>query len=106
MPAVLANWEAEVGRISLPPAWANKLQDPISKTTRAKWTGDMAQVVEHLLFKRDALSSNSHPIKRKKKKREKLFGEEVFVWSAEKSFVLFAESMGINPAICKQRGRK
>jgi hypothetical protein len=28
------------------------------------------------------------------------------VWSAEKSFVLFAESMGINPAICKQRGRK
>jgi hypothetical protein len=30
------------------------LQDPISKITRAKWTGVVARVIEHLLFKREA----------------------------------------------------
>jgi hypothetical protein len=45
------------------------LQDPI---TRAKWTGGMAQAVEHLLCesllcKHEALSLNSRPTKKKKK---------------------------------------
>jgi hypothetical protein len=30
---------------SLKPSQANSLQDPISKITRAKWTGGVAQVV-------------------------------------------------------------
>jgi hypothetical protein len=32
-------------------AQANSSQDLISKITRAKWTGDVAQMVEHLLCK-------------------------------------------------------
>jgi hypothetical protein len=39
---------------------------PISKVTRAKWTGGVAQAVERLLCNREALSSNPSP---KKKKR-------------------------------------
>jgi hypothetical protein len=50
---------------SLKPAQANSLRDPISKITRAKWTGGAAQVVEHLLCKLEDLSSN--PITPKKK---------------------------------------
>jgi hypothetical protein len=46
-------------------AQANSLQDPISKITRAKWTGGMPQAVEHLLCKCEALSSNPNPTHRK-----------------------------------------
>jgi hypothetical protein len=48
MPVILAIWEAEIGRIEfrgLRPAQA-EFTDPISKITRAKWTGDVAQAVE------------------------------------------------------------
>jgi hypothetical protein len=45
----------------LRPAHANIFQDPISKITRAKWTGGVAQLVEYLLCKCEALSSNSSP---------------------------------------------
>jgi hypothetical protein len=45
---------------------ANSSQDPISKITRAKWTEGMSQVVEHLLYKHESLSSNPIPQKRKK----------------------------------------
>jgi hypothetical protein len=38
-------------------------QDPISKRTRAKWTGGVAQAVELLLCKGEALSSNPTPAK-------------------------------------------
>jgi hypothetical protein len=43
---------------------------PISKITRAKWNGGVAQVVEHLHCKLKALNSNpqSHNEKEKKKK--------------------------------------
>jgi hypothetical protein len=34
-------------------------ETPISRITRAKWTGGVAQVTEHLLCKYEALSSNS-----------------------------------------------
>jgi hypothetical protein len=35
---------------------------PISVITRAKWTGAVTQVVEHLLCNHEALSSNPSPI--------------------------------------------
>jgi hypothetical protein len=38
----------------------------ISKISRAKWTGGVAQVIRHLLFKCEAPSSNSNPTKKKK----------------------------------------
>jgi hypothetical protein len=47
------DWEVH----SLRPAWGTSLRDPISKITRAKWTGSVAQAVEHLLCKCEALSS-------------------------------------------------
>jgi hypothetical protein len=49
------------------PAWENDSQDPISKSTRAKWTRGMTQVVEHLLCKPEVLSSNSSPTKKNMK---------------------------------------
>jgi hypothetical protein len=43
-PGTLASWEAEIRRIAVQKtAWANGLRDPISKLTRAKWTGGVAQ---------------------------------------------------------------
>jgi hypothetical protein len=42
------------------------LGDTISKITRAKWTGVAAQVVDHLLCKHEALSSNPSPTKKRK----------------------------------------
>jgi hypothetical protein len=43
---------------------AQIVQDTISKITRAKWTRGVTQVMEHLLCKREALSSNSSPTKK------------------------------------------
>jgi hypothetical protein len=47
---ILATWEAEIGRIIVQGqprliVW----ETSISKITRAKWTGGVDQVVEHLL---------------------------------------------------------
>jgi hypothetical protein len=53
-PVILATWEAEIRRI--------KIQEtPISKITRAKWTGRVPQAGERLLCKPKALSSNPSP---------------------------------------------
>jgi hypothetical protein len=50
MPVILAIWEAAIRRIEdRGQHWVNSSQDPISKMTRAKWAGGVAQVVEHLL---------------------------------------------------------
>jgi hypothetical protein len=49
------DWKDGVSR----PSQANTSLYPISKITRAKWTGGMAQVVEHLLCNLKGLSSNS-----------------------------------------------
>jgi hypothetical protein len=46
-------------------AQANSSQDPISKITRAKWAGSMAQEVECLLCKHETLGSNPSRIKNK-----------------------------------------
>jgi hypothetical protein len=43
----------------------------LQKITRAKWTGDVAQAIKHLLCKCEALSSNTSPIKKKKRKKER-----------------------------------
>jgi hypothetical protein len=56
----------------LRPAWANSSQDPISKITRAKWTGGVTQAVELLLCKSKALSSNPSYQNNKKIKNKKV----------------------------------
>jgi hypothetical protein len=48
------------------PAWANSSQYPISKISRAKQTGGVVEVVEHLLCKNEALSSNPSCAERKR----------------------------------------
>jgi hypothetical protein len=66
---ILATWEAEVRRIKVQGQSRQMIHEtcplpPISKITRAKWTGGVAQVVEHLLCTREDLNSkNSSPIK-------------------------------------------
>jgi hypothetical protein len=47
------------------------LKDPISKITRRKCTGGVAQAIEYLLCMCKALSSNLSPTKKKKKERKK-----------------------------------
>jgi hypothetical protein len=42
----------------------------MSKITRAKWTGNVTQAVEHLLYKHEALSTNINPTKKSKKERQ------------------------------------
>jgi hypothetical protein len=65
MPVVLASWEAEIRRITVQdqPRTNNSQDPPISKLTRAKWTGGVAQVVEHLLYTYKVSSSNPSSIK-------------------------------------------
>jgi hypothetical protein len=56
---ILTTWEAESRRIA-----GQILQEtPISKITRAKWTGGMAQVVKNPLCNCKALNSNLSPTK-------------------------------------------
>jgi hypothetical protein len=52
MTAIVATWEAEIRRITVqgqPKQIVYKT--PISKITKLKWTGGVAQVVEYLLCK-------------------------------------------------------
>jgi hypothetical protein len=60
-PSYLRSWDEK--DCSLRPAWGNGLRDSIFKITKAKWTGGMAQVVEHLLCKHEALSLKAIPTK-------------------------------------------
>jgi hypothetical protein len=57
MSVILATWEAEIRRIVVQ-GQPEKIvcETPISKITRAKWTGGLAQAVEHLLYKCETLS--------------------------------------------------
>jgi hypothetical protein len=57
IPAVQATLEAEIWRI-MRPAHANSSQDIFFKITKAKWIGGQVQVVQCLLCKCKALSSN------------------------------------------------
>jgi hypothetical protein len=58
--------------------------DPTSKITRAKWTRGGAQLVQHLLCKSEALSSNqSHSPKKKKEKEKEMLLPAFVPFSAE-----------------------
>jgi hypothetical protein len=76
MPVILATWEAKTGRIAVQDQLKQSVcETPISRITRAKWTGGLAQAVgcllcKCLLFKCKALSSNPSPIKKKKEKKK------------------------------------
>jgi hypothetical protein len=60
----------EIGRITIQAQPGQNVQEiPSPKITRAKWSGDVAQAIEHLLCKCEALSSNHSPTKKKKKKK-------------------------------------
>jgi hypothetical protein len=50
---ILATWEAGIGRTTVGDqrGQIKFARPPISKITRAKWTGDAAQLVDHLLCK-------------------------------------------------------
>jgi hypothetical protein len=58
MSVILATWEAKIRRIMIGGQPRQILRDPMSKTTRVKWTGGVAQVVERMLFKCQGQSSN------------------------------------------------
>jgi hypothetical protein len=73
MVAHTCTWEAEIRKTGSKPAWANSSQDPISKITRAKWTGGVAQAVGCLLCKCDTLSSYPSFIKIKLLIKDSLF---------------------------------
>jgi hypothetical protein len=68
LPSIITGtWEAEIRRITIQNEPRQIVHEtPISKITREKWTGGMVQVVEHLLCKCKALSSNPTPAKNKK----------------------------------------
>jgi hypothetical protein len=53
------------------PAQVNSSGDPISKIPTQNSTSGMAQVVEHLQTKCEALSSNPSATKKKKKKKKR-----------------------------------
>jgi hypothetical protein len=75
MPVNLALWEAKKnGRITIQgQPGENVHETPISKITRAKWTGGMAQVVGRPLCKCEALKiKNPRPTPKKKKKKKRL----------------------------------
>jgi hypothetical protein len=67
-PSYLGSWDQE--GCDSRSAWTNSLQELISKTARAKWTGGVAQVVERLLCKCKALRSTA---KNNNKKLAQLF---------------------------------
>jgi hypothetical protein len=48
-PSYLGDWDQEDQ--GLRPAWENSLRDAISKITRAKWTGGVAQALQSPEFK-------------------------------------------------------
>jgi hypothetical protein len=63
-PIIPATWEMENMRIIVQIQPGQIIcETPISKITRVKWTGGLAQTIEHLLCKCEALSSNSSPSK-------------------------------------------
>jgi hypothetical protein len=64
-PNYLGSWDLE--DYGFRPAWQIVCETPISKLTRIKWTGGMAQALQCLLWKHKILSSNSILSKKRKK---------------------------------------
>jgi hypothetical protein len=70
-PIVLATWDIAIGRIEVQAQCEQIVfETPISKIARTKWTGSVAQVVEYLLCKHEALSLNPSREKKKKEGRK------------------------------------
>jgi hypothetical protein len=69
-PVILATWEAEIRRITVQSHSKQIVhKTPVSKTTRAKWTGGVTQAIEDLFCKHSPeFKSQSH-----QKKKEKNF---------------------------------
>jgi hypothetical protein len=65
MSVIPATCEAEIGRIIVRGQPTHSSQDPISKITRAKWPGGVAQEVEYLLC--PEFTPHSHQKKKKEK---------------------------------------
>jgi hypothetical protein len=71
MPVILAAWEAEIGSIAFRGQPRQMVYEtPISKITRENLL-EVAQEVECLPYKHEALSSSPIPTKKKKKKERK-----------------------------------
>jgi hypothetical protein len=68
---VLATWEAEIGRIAVQGQPEQIVHETLFKITRAKWTAGVARAVEHLFCKGEALSSNSNPTGKTRRKKKK-----------------------------------
>jgi hypothetical protein len=64
----LEGWGQE--DLGLRPAQENRLRDPISKITRAKWTGGVFQVVEHLALQVQSPEFKSQSQQKKKERKE------------------------------------
>jgi hypothetical protein len=62
---ILATREAEIGRMEVQGQHRQTVHETISKIPRTKWTGSVAQVMECLLCKCKALSSNPSPTGKK-----------------------------------------
>jgi hypothetical protein len=72
MHVFLATWEAEIRSIEVKGQPGQKLcATPSPKLTTEKWNGGVAQVVELLFCKHEALSSISSAIKKNKIKYDK-----------------------------------
>jgi hypothetical protein len=73
-PVIPASWEAEMWKITVRgQPGQNSSRDPISKISRAEWTGGVVQKVEHLLCKCRALSSNPSQREREREKGAVIF---------------------------------
>jgi hypothetical protein len=72
-----------------------KLWDPISKLTRAKWTGGVAQVVE--LCKYESLSSNSSSRKKAHKRLLDVFSHSPIL---DDSKITFQKFFSLSVCVC------
>jgi hypothetical protein len=71
---ILATWEAEIRTILVGGQPGQIVHEtPISKISRAKWTGGVTQAVEHLLCKHEAQSLNPNPPKPPKQTNKKAY---------------------------------
>jgi hypothetical protein len=69
MPVILATLEVEAGRISVRGQLGQIVwKTPSPKIITAKWTGDVAQAIERLLYLHEALSLNPSPTHPPKKR--------------------------------------
>jgi hypothetical protein len=86
MPIILAAWKAEIGRIEVQGQPGQTVgETPIFKETRAKWTGGVAQVVEHFASMKPWVQPQSHKKQEKDYKPKVKFRNKkilaIFTWA-------------------------